>query len=115
MLPCPVDVPLPPAAPPISCGSQTYLKLFPNGRYETNLPVFARYAANKGQFAVVPFVRGSAIVFDDDGAGDEPRAYRMVLGKAGKKAPTTLAVSATMYVAGAGEQVFTMNFTRYAG
>jgi hypothetical protein len=114
VLPCPVNVPLPPAAPPISCGPQTYLKLFPNGRYETDIPSFARYSAHRGQFAVVPFAGGPAIVFDDDGARDEPRSYRMSLGKAGKKAPRSMAISASMNMAGGAEQVFTMNFVRYA-
>ena len=117
VLPCPVTLALPPGAPPISCGAQTYLKLFANGRYDTDMPSFARYSAHKGQFAVVTFkgTAGQAIVFDDDGAQDEPRSYRLIVGKrAGKAAPRTLVVSATMHVPGGGEQVFKMNFVRYA-
>lgn len=41
-------------------------------------------------------------------------AYRMALGTAGKKAPTTLTISASMYVSGGGEQVLAMNFVRYS-
>lgn len=47
-------------------------------------------------------------------AADVLRAYRMALGRAGKKAPTTLTISSSMYVSGGGEQVFTMNSVRYA-
>jgi len=47
-------------------------------------------------------------------AADVLRAYRMALGKAGKKAPTTLTISVGMYVSGGGEQMFTMNAVRYS-
>ena len=117
VLPCPVNVPLPPGAPPISCGTQTYLKLFANGRYETDMPSFARYSAHRGQFAVVTFkgTAGQAIVFDDDGAQDEPRSYRLTMGKKiGKAAPRKMVISASMHVLGGAQQVFKMNFVRYA-
>lgn len=117
VLPCPVALALPPGAPPISCGAQTYLKLFPNGRYETDMPSFARYSAHRGQFAVIGFkgAAGQAIVFDDDGAQDEPRSYRLAVGKrVGKAAPKTMVISASMHVPGGAQQVFKMNFVRYS-
>ena len=115
VLPCPVDVPLPPGAPKISCAANTFLKLGRNGRYESNLPVFNANEADTGQFAVIAFKGrgGNAIVFDDDGTNDEPRSYRLVIPSSGKKAPKTMVISASMSTAGGGEMQFKMNFTRY--
>jgi len=115
-LPCPVRVPLPPGAPSISCGPNTFLKLFRNSRYETNLPVFSQNAADKGVFVAIAYggKAGNAIVFDDDGTLDEPRAYRMSLSRtAGKKAPTGMTVSTSMAGAGGTATHFAMNFVRY--
>ena len=117
VLPCPVDVPLPPGAPKISCAANTFLKLHRSGRYESNLPVFNTNEADTGVFAVIAFggKAGNAIVFDDYGTADEPRSYRLTLPKAGKKPPKTMVISASMSTAGGGEMPFKMNFTRYTG
>ena len=117
VLPCPVDVPLPPGAPKISCAANTFLKLHRSGRYESNLPVFNANEADRGLFAVIAFggKAGNAIVFDDYGTADEPRSYRMTLPKSGKKAPTTMVISASMSMAGGKQMHFKMNFTRYTG
>ncbi|MBU6364395.1 MAG: hypothetical protein KGQ95_09275 [Acidobacteria bacterium] len=117
VLPCPVEVPLPPGAPKISCAANTFLKLHRSGRYESNLPVFNANEADTGLFAVIAFggKAGNAIVFDDYGTNDEPRSYRLTMPKSGKKAPKTMVISASMSTAGGGEMQFKMNFTRYTG
>ena len=117
VLPCPVDVPLPPGAPKISCSANTYLKLFRSGRYESNLPVFRANEADKGVFAVIAFggKAGNAIVFDDYGTADEPRSYRLTIARPGKKMPKTMVISASMSTAGGGEMQFKMHFSRYTG
>ena len=117
VLPCPVEVPLPPGAPRISCATNTFLKLHRSGRYESNMPVFNANEADKGVFAVIAFggKAGNAIVFDDYGTADEPRSYRLTIAKAGKKMPKTMVISASMSTAGGGQMQFKMNFSRYTG
>lgn len=118
VLPCPVNVPLPPGAPSVSCGTGSFLKLFRNGRYDTDLPVFRTAGAHRGAFAVVdlhgPY--GNVVVFDDDGARETPRAYRLSIPRSGVKAPKTMTISTSMStgVPGGSRTVFKMNFGRYS-
>jgi hypothetical protein len=117
-LACPVVVPQYPGAPSLSCGPNTYLKLFRDSRYTTDLPVFSRHAADRGVFVVIAYggKAGNAIVFDDAGALDEPRAYRMSLVKTrGKKAPTGMKISTSMSAPGGTQMQVAMNFVRYTG
>ena len=110
-LPCPVDLGLPAPAPSISCGANTFLTLKKNGRYVSNMPVFRARDADKGVYAVVGLDAGKrdVIVFDDDGAQDSPRAYRVqVLRTAG--VPKTLIISLAMTMPGGGESTFKMLF-----
>lgn len=115
VLPCPVDLQLPPGAPRIGCAASTFLKLFRSGRYESNMPLFAANEADKGLFAVIAFGGrvGNAIVFDDYGTVDEPRSYRLVLPRSGGKPPKTMVISASMSMAGGRQMHFKMNFARY--
>jgi hypothetical protein len=115
VLPCPVTLSLPPGAPPISCVEGEFLKLFRSGRYETNLPAFAREDAHRGVFVAIAFggKAGNAIVFEDDAVQDEPRVYRMSLGRSGAKAPKTMVISTNMGIPGGGRSAIAMNFTRY--
>lgn len=117
VLPCPVNLQLPPGAPRISCDGNTFLKLHRSGRYECNLPVFVSNEADAGLFAVIAFggKAGNAIVFDDYGTLDEPRSYRLVLPASGKKPPKTMVISASLAMAGGKQMQFKMNFARYTG
>jgi len=54
-------------------------------------------------------------VFDDYGTVDEPRSYRLVPPKSGKKPPKTMVISASMAMAGGKQMQFKMNFARYTG
>ena len=104
-LPCPADLGLPAPAPSISCAANTFLTLKKNGRYVSNMPVFRANDADKGVYV---------IVFDDDGAVDSPRAYRVqVLRTAG--ASKTLIISLVMSTPGGGESKFKMLFAPKAG
>ena len=44
---------------------------------------------------------------------DEPRVYRMSLGRSGAKAPRTMVISTNMGIGGGGRSAIAMNFTRY--
>lgn len=112
---CPVQLPVPPGAPPLSCGASTYLKLFRSGKYETTIPAFDQMT-DKGTFGVLALgsKTPNMIVFDDSGEVDAPRAYRLGLSPAGSKSPTKLTVSSTTYHAGVGTSS-SMNFVRYTG
>ncbi len=115
-LPCPADLGLPAPAPSISCAANTFLTLKKNGRYVSNMPVFRANDADKGVYAVVELDAGKrdVIVFDDDGAVDSPRAYRVqVLRTAG--ASKTLIISLVMSTPGGGESKFKMLFAPKAG
>jgi len=116
VLPCPVQLSLGPGAPSIGCGPNTFLKLFRSGRYVTDLPVFQVNEADGGAFVVGDFgpKKGYTIVFDDDGEADSPRAYRMVIRKAGSTAPKKMAISLAMR-AGGTTTTIAMNFVRYTG
>ncbi|NBP86860.1 MAG: hypothetical protein EBU54_17430, partial [Mycobacteriaceae bacterium] len=71
--PCPVQLPVPPPAPALSCGTATYLKLFRNGTYETTIPAFDQMT-DKGTFGVLALgsKTPNMIVFDDSGEADAP-------------------------------------------
>jgi hypothetical protein len=115
-LPCPVSLGLPAPAPSISCAANTFLTLKKNGRYVSNMPVFRSNDADKGVYAVVDLDAGKrdVIVFDDDGAVDSPRAYRVqVLQPAG--ASKTLIISLVMSTPGGGQSKFKMLFAPKAG
>lgn len=116
VLPCPVQLSLGPTAPPIGCGSSTYLKLFRSGRYTTDLPVFQTNEADRGTFLVgdLGSRTGYVIVFDDSGERDAPRAYRLVIAKTGSKAPKKMAISLAM-MQGGTKTTIAMNFVRYTG
>lgn len=116
VLPCPVQLTLPPPAPSIGCGPATFLKLFRNGRYTTDLPVFDANQADEGVFVVgdLGAKKGYVIVFDDNGEADIPRAYRMIIAKPGSTAPKKMAISLAM-LQGGTKTTIAMNFVRYTG
>lgn len=115
-LPCPVQLALPAPAPSIGCGPATFLKLFRSGLYTTNLPVFESNEADEGVFVVgdLGARKGYVIVFDDNGEGDIPRAYRMTIAKRGSTAPKKMSISLAM-LQGGTKMTISMNFVRYTG
>ena len=78
-IPCPGKLPLPPPAPPIECKGGEYLELKSGYTYKTNLEVFGRYLANKGEFDIIQFpqAKNKTIVFDATGDENDPRAYQV--------------------------------------
>ena len=116
VLPCPVQLTLPPPAPSIGCGPGTFLKLFRNGTYTTNLPVFESNEADAGVFVVgdLGAKKGYVIVFDDNGDSDAPRAYRLAIAKKGSTAPKKMDISLAMFQGGT-KMTIAMNFVRYTG
>lgn len=115
-LPCPVKLDLPAPAPAISCAADTRLVLKKNGRYSSNMPVFRSNDADEGFYAVSEFDGGKrdVIVFDDDGAQDTPRAYRVQV-KRSASGKQTLRIFLAMSSPDGSTMRITMIFGRKAG